>query len=129
MLMPCAQFEALEAPQQAQRDWGEDSDKSTVRDEDEDKDGNDDLREDAVPLEARICQTTVDIFKPVLLFSQGAAEALYDDQKIKTLTNQKTLEDSLLDTKPPETLALTLEPHSAAKAFNDMPFSLARCRE
>jgi hypothetical protein len=137
------------------------------------------------------------MFKRVLLFSQGAAEALYDDQmittldvlqdltddiikevcrairkpggdgpghqisklsitrlklfalwarhmwwtsrgvddwtdttydKVKTLTNQKTLEDSLLDTKPPETPATTLELHSAAKAFNDMLILLGKMR-
>jgi hypothetical protein len=128
MLMPRAQFEALKARQQAWRDRGKDSDESIVQDEDKDKDGNNDLQEDAVPLEARICQTTVDIFKPVLLFSQGAAEALYDDQKIKTLTNQKTLKDSLLYTKPPETPTLTLEPHLAAKAFNDMLILLGKMR-
>ncbi len=55
MLMPCAQFEALEAHQQARRDRGEDSDESTIQDEDKDEDGNDDSREDAVPLKARIC--------------------------------------------------------------------------
>jgi hypothetical protein len=197
MLMPCAQFEALEQRQQAQRDWGVDSDESTVRDEDKDKDGDDDLQEDAVPLEARIRTTTVDMFKRVLLFSQGAAEALYDNQmvmtldvlrdltnniikelcrairkpggdrpghqiselsvthlklfafwarhmwqtsrgvddwtdttyeEIKTLANQKTLEDNLHDSKPPETLAMTLDPHSAAKAFSDMLIILGKMR-
>ena len=39
---------------------------------------------------------------------------------IKTLTNQKTLEDSLLDTKQPETPAMTLDLQLAAKAFNNM---------
>ena len=126
--MPCAQFEALEARRQARRDRGKDSDELTIQDEDEDEDGDDDSQEDAVPLEARICQTTVDMFKQVLLFSQGVAETLYDDQKIKTLTNQKTLEDSLLDTKPPETPALTLELHLAAKAFNDMLILLGKMR-
>ncbi len=126
--MLCAQFEALEARPQAQRDQGKDSEELTVQDEDKDKDGDNDLQENAVPLEARLCQTTVDMFKRVLLFSQGAAEALYDDQKIKTLTNQKTLEDSLLDTKPPETPTLTLEPHLAAKAFNDMLILLGKIR-
>jgi hypothetical protein len=169
----------------------------TVRDEDKDQDGNDDLQEDAVPLKARIRQTTVDMFKRFLLFSQGAAEALYNDQmvmtldvlrdltnniikelchairksggdgpghqisklsmtrlklfafctrhmwrtsrgvddwtdttydKIKTLTNQKTLKDSLLDTKLPETPAVTLELHLAAKAFNDMLILLGKMR-
>jgi hypothetical protein len=42
-------------------------------------------------------------------------DTTYD--KIKTLTNQKTLEDNLLDSKPPETPAMTLDPHSAAEAF------------
>jgi hypothetical protein len=196
MLMPRAQFEALEQRQQeAWHDWGVDSDESTVQDEDEDKDGDDDLQEDAVPFEARIRMTTVDMFKHVLLFNQGAAEALYDDQmvatldvlqdltddiikklcrairkpggggpghqisklfvtrlklfafwarhmwwtsrgvddwtdttyeEIKTLTNQKPLEDNLLDSKPPETSAMTLDPHSAAKAFSDMLIILGK---
>jgi hypothetical protein len=137
------------------------------------------------------------MFKQVLLFSQGAAEALYDDQtittldvlqdlnddiikelchairmlggggpghqiselsmtclklfafwarhmwrtsrgvddwtdatydKIKTLTNQKTLEDNLLDSKLPETPATTLKPHLAAKAFSDMLIILGKMR-
>jgi hypothetical protein len=139
--------------------------------------------------------TTVDMFKHVLLFSQGVAEALYDNQmvttldvlqdltddiikelcrairkpggdepghqiselsvtclklfvfwarhmwrtsrgvddwtdttyeEIKTLTSQKTLEDNLLDSKPPETPAMTLDPHSAAKAFSDMLIILGK---
>ncbi len=48
--------------------------------------------------------------------------------EIKTLTNQKTLEDNLLDSKPPETLAMTLDPHSAAKAFSDMLIILGKMR-
>jgi hypothetical protein len=46
--------------------------------------------------------------------------------KVKTLTNQKTLEDNLLDTKPPETPAMTLDPHSAAKAFTNMLILLGK---
>jgi hypothetical protein len=82
--MPCAQFEALERCQQAWRDRGVDSDIETIQDKDEDED-EDDLQEEAAPLEARIRKTTVDMFKQVLLFSPGAAEALYDDQLITTL--------------------------------------------
>jgi hypothetical protein len=85
-LMPCAQFEARERVRQAQHERGVDSDKSTVQDEDEDDgDDGDDPQEEAAPLEARIHETAVVIFKQVLLFSQGAAEALYDDQMIMTL--------------------------------------------
>jgi hypothetical protein len=53
-------------------------------------------------------------------------DTTYD--KIKTLTNQKTLEDSLLDTKPPETPTMTLELHLAAKAVNDMLILLGKMR-
>ncbi len=82
--MPRAQFEALERCQKAWRDRGVDSDKETNQDKDEDDDEDDPQEEDA-PLKARICKTTVDMFKRVLLFSQGAAEALYDDQMNTTL--------------------------------------------
>ncbi len=40
----------------------------------------------------------------------------------------KTLEDNLLDSKPPETPAMTLDPHSAAKAFSDMLIILGKMR-
>jgi hypothetical protein len=195
-LMPCAQFEALKQRRQAWHDRGVDSDEETVHDMTKDKDKDeDDLQEEPAPLEARIRTTTVDMFKRVLLFSQGAAEALYDNQmvmtldvlqdltndiikelcrairkpggggpghqisehsvtclklfafwarhmwwtsrgvddwtdttyeEIKTLTNQKTLKDNLLDSKPPETPAMTLNPHSAAKAFSDMLIILGK---
>ena len=85
-LMPCAQFEARERVRQARRKRGIDSDESTVQDKDEDDgDNGDDPQEEAAPLETRIRETTVDMFKQVLLFSQGAVEALYDDQMIPTL--------------------------------------------
>jgi hypothetical protein len=53
-------------------------------------------------------------------------DTTWDD--IKTLTNQKTLKNNLLDTKQPETLAMTLDPQSAAKAFTDMLILLGRMR-
>jgi hypothetical protein len=63
---------------------GVDSDEVTVQDKDKDDD-EEDPQEEAAPLEARIRETTIDMFKQVLLFSQGAAESLYDDQMIMTL--------------------------------------------
>ena len=72
-LMPCAQFEALKRRQQAWRDRGVDSDEETVQDKDKDH-NEDDPQEEAAPLKARIRKTTVDMFKRVLLSSQGAAE-------------------------------------------------------
>jgi hypothetical protein len=89
--MPWAQFEALEQHQQAWHDRGVDSDKSTVQDEDKD-----DPQEEAAPLEARICKTTIDMFKRVLFFSQGVAEALYNDQMITTLDVLRDLTDDII---------------------------------
>ncbi len=84
--MPHAQFEALEAHRQARRERGIDSDKSTVDDDDNNdaEDAGDPQGEPAL-LETRIRENTVDMFERVLLFSQGAAEALYDNQMITTL--------------------------------------------
>ncbi len=99
-LMPCAQFEALERRRQAWRDRGVDSDEETVRDktdktkdEDEDKD---DLQKEPAPLEARIRTTTVDMFKHVFLFSQGAAEALYNNQMVATLDVLRDLTNNII---------------------------------
>jgi hypothetical protein len=94
-LMPCAQFEALERHQQARRDRGVDSDEETVQDEDED-DNEDDPQEEPAPLEARIRTTTVDMFKCVLLFSQGVPEALYDNQMVTTLDLLQDLTNDII---------------------------------
>ncbi len=84
--MPCAQFEALEARCQARREWGIDSNKLTVDDNDDTnaEDAGDPQGEPAL-LETRIRKTTVDMFKRVLLFSQGVVEALYNNQMITIL--------------------------------------------
>jgi hypothetical protein len=93
--MPRAQFEALERRRQAWHDRGVDSDEETVQDKDKDDD-DDDPQEEASPLEARIRETTIDMFKRVLTFSQGAAEALYDDQMIMTLDVLRDLTDDII---------------------------------
>ncbi len=85
-LMPHAQFEALEQCRQARCDRGVDSDEETIRDETKDEDEDEDnSQEEPAPLKARIHTTTVDMFNRVLLFSQGAAEALYNDYMVMTL--------------------------------------------
>ncbi len=94
-LMPCAQFEALERRQQAWQDRGIDSDEETIRDEDED-DNEDDPQEEPAPLKARIRTTTVHMFKRVLLFSQGAAEALYNNQMVTALDVLQDLTNDII---------------------------------
>jgi hypothetical protein len=96
-LMPRAQFEARERVRQARRKRGVDSDESTVQDKDEDDgDNGDDPQEEAAPFKARICETIIDMFKRVLLFSQGAAEALYNDQMITTLDVLQDLTNDII---------------------------------
>ncbi len=95
--MPHAQFEALELNQQARHDRGVDSNKSTVKDDNDDntEDAGDSQGEPAL-LETRIRETTVDMFKKVLLFSQGAAEALYNNQMITALDTLRDLTDGII---------------------------------
>jgi hypothetical protein len=47
-------------------------------------------------LETKIRETTLDMFMRVLLFSQGAAEALYDDQMITALETLQDLTDNII---------------------------------
>jgi hypothetical protein len=51
-------------------------------------------------------------------------DTTWDD--IKTLTNQETLKDNLLDTKQPETPAMIPNPQSAAKAFTNILILLGK---
>jgi hypothetical protein len=198
-LMPCAQFEALVAYHQARHERGVDSNQLAVDDDKDDNDAEDagDPQGEPVLLETRIRKNTVDIFKRVLLFSQGVVEAIYGNQMITTLdilqnltndiikelchairkpggdvtghqiselsmtclklfafwvrhmwrtsrgvdnwtnttwddiktwTNQKTLEENFIDTKQLNTLAMTLDPQLAAKAFTNMLILLGKMR-
>jgi hypothetical protein len=96
-LMPWAQFEALERRQQVGREWGIDSDKLTLKDDNNNdaEDAGDPQGEPAL-LKTRIRKTTVDMFKRVLLFSQGAAETLYNDQMITSLDTLWDLTDDII---------------------------------
>jgi hypothetical protein len=95
-LMPRAQFEALEAHCQARREQGVDSNKSTIDNNDNDADDAGDPQGEPALLETRIRETTVNMFKRVLILSQGAAEALYDDQMITSLGILQDLTDNII---------------------------------
>ncbi len=96
-LIPRAQFEALKQRQQAWCDRGVDSDEETIHEDTKDKDKDeDDSHEEPAPLEARIRTTTVDMFKHVLLFSQGAVEALYDNKMVTTLDMLRDLINDII---------------------------------
>jgi hypothetical protein len=85
-LMPQAQFEALEACCQVRHDWSINSDKSTVKDNNDNNDAEEaeDPQGDPTLVKTRICED-INMFKRVLLLSQRAVEALYNDQMITTL--------------------------------------------
>ncbi len=85
--MPRAQFEALEAHCAAWHERGVNSDKLTVKDDDDNDNAEEaeDPQGDLALVKTRIRKDTIDKFNRVLLFSQGATVALYDNQMITTL--------------------------------------------
>jgi hypothetical protein len=96
--MPRIPFEALEARCQAWHDWSVDSDKLTVKEDDDNVDTEkaEDPQGDPALIKTRIREDTVNMFKRVLLFSQGAAKALYDDQMITTLHVLQDLTNNII---------------------------------
>jgi len=115
-LCPAREYEALEARRQAWRDRGDDSDDSTVANDDDDNDddeglaaqvGQGDLADldldkeiDAGAIEdtidAAIRRSTTSMFQRVLMFNQGAAESLYNDQMITTIEILRQLDDDTI---------------------------------
>jgi hypothetical protein len=97
MLMPHAQYEALKALCNARREWGVYSDKSTVKDNDnDDAEEAEDPQVDLALVETKVRKDTINMFKRVLLFSQGAAVALYNNQMITTLDVLQDLTDNII---------------------------------
>jgi hypothetical protein len=86
-LIFCTQFEALEACCQVRRERVVNFDESTVEDDDDNDNAEEteDPQGDPALVETRIRKDTVNMFKRVLLFSQGVAVVLYDNQMITTL--------------------------------------------
>jgi len=111
--MPRADNEALEAWRQARRDRRDDSDDSTVPSNDDDDDDNaiqigqgdpadpgldEEVEAGAIKdtIDAIIRRSTTSMFQRVLIFNQGAAESLYDDQMITTIEILRELDDDTI---------------------------------
>ena len=95
--MPHAQYDALKRRRQTWCDRGIDSDESTVKDNnDNDAEDAGDPQGEPALLETRIRKTTVDMFKRVLLFSQGSTEALYNNQMITALDTLQDLTNDII---------------------------------
>ena len=128
----------LEARRQARRDRGVDSDDTTVLSEDDDDDaiqigrddpaGDPDLDEeaDAGPIEdtidAIIRRSTTSMFQRVLMFNQGAAESLYDDQMITTIEILRELDDDTIK----DTCRAIKKPGGAAMGYQISELSVTR---
>ena len=141
-LMPRAEYEALEARRQARRDRGDDSDDSTVTNDDDDDDDDGglaaqvdqgdladlDLDEeiDAGAIEdtidAAIRHSTTSMFQRVLMFNQGAAESLYDDQMITTIEILRELDDATIK----DTCRAIKKPGGAAMGYQISKLSVTR---
>jgi hypothetical protein len=92
--LPCAQWDALQRRCQAQRDRGQDSDEETNNSEEE-EDANDPPAPE-VPLKLQERDNAIAMFVRMLLFSGGAATALYDDQAVQSLETLREINDNMI---------------------------------
>ena len=137
--MPRADYEALEARCQARRNRGDDSDDSTVPNDDDDDDddaiqigqgdpADPDLDEEADAgaiedtIDAIIRRSTTSMFQRVLMFNQGAAESLYDDQMITTIDILRELDDDTIK----DTCRAIKKPGGAATGYQISERSVTR---
>ena len=94
--MPRADYEALVAKRRARRERGVGSDEETVvgdkTDPEEDQSSVEETTKETT-IEAVLRQSTVDMFRRVLMFSDGAATSLHDDQMITTFDVLRELDD------------------------------------
>jgi hypothetical protein len=123
-LVPREVWEADKARRRARRDRGVYSDVSTVGDASEASGHNNDP-EDPDPedpenketlgetIEEVLCQTTTTMFRRVLMFSNGAANSLYDDQMITTFNVLRELDDDTIK----ETCRAIKKPGGAAIGY------------
>ncbi len=108
-MMPCGAHDALKAHCNTHHQWGQGSNKETNNEEEwttncthnnlicedkEEEEEDDKIACQADKIVVRICTGPVNIFKRVLLFYQGMAEALYDDQMITSLDILQELDNN-----------------------------------
>jgi hypothetical protein len=101
--MPRAEYNALQRQRQAQWDRGQATDEDTVdsgdAEEEEGKADGGDEDVDPPPEESIVLQaqeSAVAMFRRTLLFSQGAATALYMDQAVQSLDVLRNIDDNMI---------------------------------
>ena len=138
-LIPREVWEADEARRCARRNRGVDSDESTVGNKNEESNaeenrnrggivqvgqGNDpedkETAEEAI--EAIVHRATTSMFRRVLMFSDGAAISLYDDQMITTFDVLRELDDDTIK----ETCRAIKKPGGAATGYQISELSVTR---
>ena len=118
--MPRADYEALEARRQARRDRGADSNDLTVVRNDNNEEENEAAIDDSI--EVFICRATTTMFQRVLMFNQGAAESLYDDQMITTIDILQELDDDTIK----KTCKAIRKPTGGTSGYHISEFSVTR---
>jgi hypothetical protein len=118
--MPRADYEALVAKRRARRERGVDSDEETVV-----EDKNNDLEDEhsvEETIESVTRQMTIDMFRRVLIFSDGAATSLHDDQMITTFDVLRELDDETIK----EICRAIKKPGGAATGYQISELSVTR---
>ena len=102
--MPRAEYNALQRRRQARWDRGQATDEDTIDsvDDEEEEGGAEGGDEDVEnpppeePIELIAQESVVAMFRRTLLFSQGAATALYMDQAVHSLDTLRDIDDSMI---------------------------------
>jgi len=118
-------WEAEKARRRAWRDRGIDSHASTVGDKNEESSqGNDPKNEETLEerIKGVVRRTTTSMFRRVLLFSDGAAISLYDDQMIANFGILQELDDDTFK----ETCRVIKKPGGAALGYQISELSVTR---
>jgi hypothetical protein len=103
-LIPCDEYNALQRRRQARWDRGQATDEDTVdsgddKEEEGEAAGGDEDAENPPPkepIELQAQESAVAMFRRTLLFSQGAATALYMDQAIQSLDVLWDIDDNMI---------------------------------
>ena len=107
--IPREEWDALQRRRQERWDCGQATDEDTVDSDDNDEkeegegeggddnvDANGERPEPKVPLELQARDNAVAMFKRILLFSQGAATALYMDQAVQNLDTLCEIDNEMI---------------------------------
>jgi hypothetical protein len=127
-LIPREVWEADEARRRARRDRGVDSDESTVGNESEvsgrvnDPEAPENKETLGATIEEILRQKTTAMFRRVLMFTDGAATSLYDDQMIITFDVLRELDDDTIK----ETCCAIKKPGGAALGHQISELSVTR---